>query len=331
LEASLAVAQRRRFLTGIAFGALGSVLFSGKAIIIKLAYRHGVDAVTLIALRMLVALPFFAVVAYLQSQRSAQVSADASGSSHASASGISNPGPWQHGDVWRILGLGLIGYYAASFFDFIGLQYISAALERVILYLNPTLVLLISMVMLGKRPSRRELIALAVAYAGMLVVFAHDLATVPLARGEGGATAVVIGTFWVLASALAYAIYLVASGQMVARVGSLRLTAWASIVACAACITQALVVNPHALLEQAAEVYWLSLVNGIACTVLPVFLVMMAIERLGSTVASQTGMVGPVATIALAAVLLDEPIGLSQLAGTAIVLTAVWIVSARRR
>jgi drug/metabolite transporter (DMT)-like permease len=183
---------------------------------------------------------------------------------------------------------------------------------------------------LGKRSGPRELVALAVAYAGVLVVFGHDLTTAPLARGAGGFDAVVIGAGLVVASAFSYAIYLVAGGQLVARVGSLRLTAWASIVASMACIGQALWINPQSLLSQPAPVYWLSLLNGIACTVLPVFLVMMSIERLGSPVASQVGMIGPVSTIVMAALILDEPIGVAQLAGTAVVLSAVWMLSRQR-
>lgn len=306
---------RRQWLIGLGLGVLGSLLFSGKAIIIKLAYRHGVDAVTLIALRMAVALPFFVAVAIWQGRQAG-----------ASAA----PSPWVKGDRWRVLGLGLIGYYAASFLDFLGLQTISAALERVILYLNPTLVLLLSMAFLGKRPQRREWLALPIAYGGMLIVFGHDLLTAPLARGPGGANAVALGAALVMASALLYALYLVVGGQLVARVGSLRLTAWASIVASLACIAQALVLDPHALFIQAREVYWLSLLNGFAGTVLPVFLVMMSIERLGSVAASQIGMIGPVSTILLAAWLLEEPVGVVQLLGTMVVLSAIWILTARR-
>lgn len=323
LQARAEPVQRRRFLTGLGLGLLGSILFSGKAIIVKLAYRHGVDAVVLIALRMCVALPFFVAVAWWQSRIVASTK---------------QPSRWLPGDGWRVIGLGLTGYYAASYLDFLGLQYISAALERVILYLNPTMVLLLSVALGGKRPSPRELIALAVAYAGVLVVFGHDLMTVPLARSDGGLgggldgefKAVMIGAALVISSAFSYAIYLVAGGQLVARVGSLRLTAWASIVASIACIGQALLISPETLWTQATQVYWLSLLNGTACTVLPVFLVMMAIERLGSRVASQIGMIGPVSTIVMAALILDEGIGVAQLAGTGVVLVAVWMLSRSR-
>ena len=315
LQARAETAQRRRLLTGLGLGLLGSILFSGKAIIVKLAYRHGVDAVVLIALRMCVALPFFLAVAWWQSRIVAS---------------MDQPSRWLPGDVWRVIGLGLTGYYAASYLDFLGLQYISAALERVILYLNPTMVLLLSVALGGKRPSPRELVALAVAYAGVLVVFGHDLMTVPLARADGGFDAVMIGAALVISSAFSYAVYLVAGGQLVARVGSLRLTAWASIVASIACIGQALLMSPQALWTQPTQVYWLSLLNGTACTVLPVFLVMMAIERLGSPVASQVGMVGPVSTIVMAALILDEPVGVAQLVGTGVVLVAVWMLSRLR-
>jgi drug/metabolite transporter (DMT)-like permease len=316
LVATLALSERERLLSGLAYGAVGAVLFSAKAIIVKLAYRHGADPVTLIALRMAFALPFFVVVALWQ-LRTASLPQGRSQS-------------WRRGDVLPVIGLGLIGYYASSFLDFLGLQYISAALERVILYLNPTLVVLISMLVLGKRPTRRELIALPIAYAGMLVVFGHDLHNAPLVRGEGGTGAIAMGAALIVASAFSYAVYLVASGQMVARLGPLRLTAWASIVASVACIGQALWIEPQALLAQAPAVYWLSLVNGVACTVVPVFFVMIAIERLGPAVASQVGMIGPVATIFMAALILGEPIGLLQLAGTAVVLSAVWTLSRRR-
>lgn len=283
--------------------ATGAVLFSAKAVIVKLAYRHGVDPVTLIAMRMLVALPFFVAAAWWIGGRS--------------------PIVWRSGDRARVFVLGLLGYYLASFLDFLGLQYISAGLERVILYLNPTLVLLISALVLGRTVRRHELVALAVAYAGVLIVFAHDV------RFEG--SDVPLGAALVFASALAYAIYLVGSGEMVRRLGPVRLTAWASIVASLACIAQALAVDAGALLVQPAPVWWLSLINGTLCTVLPVFLVMFAIDRIGSAAAAQTGMLGPVSTIALAALLLGEPVSGTQVLGTLVVLAGIFILTRQQR
>lgn len=177
-----------RWWSGIALAAAGSVLFSGKAVIVKLAYRHGADAVSLIALRMLFALPLFVMAAWWVERRARQPGVES---------------PWRRGDARRVVAIGLVGYWLASFLDFLGLQYVSAGLERVILYLNPTLVLLISLVWLGRRPARREWMAMAVAYAGVLLVFGHDI-------GAGGTDAaggaeVWLGAGLVFLSAVAYA------------------------------------------------------------------------------------------------------------------------------
>lgn len=281
------------------------MLFAGKAVIVKLAYRHGVDPATLIALRMAFSLPFFVAVAWWVERRTpAQAS------------------PWRRGDALRVTALGLLGYYLSSYLDFLGLQYVSAGLERVILYLNPALVLLITALWLRRPVLARQWLAMAVAYTGVALVFAHDVsaagADVPLGAGL------------VFASAALYAIYLVASGEMVRRLGSLRLTAWAMIVSCFACIVQALLVSPGGLMSQPAPVLWLSVLNAVASTVLPVFLVMMAIERVGPAVASQAGMIGPAATIAMGAVWLDEPVGALQLAGTAVVVAGIAVLGIRR-
>ncbi len=288
---------------GFALAAAGAVLFSGKAIIVKLAYRWQVDPATLIAMRMLVALPFFAAAAWWIGRRA--------------------PMAWSPGDRLQVVVLGLLGYYLASYLDFLGLQYISAGLERIILYLNPTLVLLISALALRRPVRRHEVIALAITYLGVFLVFAHDV------RVEGAN--VPLGGLLVFASALSYAIYLVVSGQLVKRLGPVRLTAWASIVASLACIAQALVLDAGALLVQPAPVWWLSLLNGTLCTVLPVFLVMFAIDRIGSAAAAQTGMLGPVSTIALGALLLGETVSGTQVLGTAIVLAGIFFLTRQQR
>ena len=314
--------RRQHYLGGLVLAAVGAVLFSGKAVIVKLAYRHGVDAVTLIALRMLFALPLFMAAAWWVERRHAARRARSRADRGAVSGHRPAASPWQRGDMLRVAALGIIGYYVSSFLDFLGLLYISAGLERVILYLNPTLVLLIGLVWLRKRPARREWLALGVAYAGVFVVFWHDL---KLAGGN-----VPLGSSLVLASAVTYAVYLVASGTLVERLGPIRLTAWAGIVSCIACIVQAALIEPAALFTQPPAVYGLSIVNAVFCTVLPVFIVMLAIDRVGSGPTSQMGMVGPVSTIGLAAVFLGEPITAHQLAGTVIVMVGVFILSTRR-
>ena len=291
-----------RRATGLLLALAGATAFSGKAIIVKLAYRHGVDAVTLIMLRMLLALPLFLALAWWAGRGREPLT----------------------GRDWRVvIGLGFCGYYLASFLDFAGLQYISASLERLILYLNPTLVMVLGWLLFKRRVTRGQLAAFGLSYLGILVVFGAEL------HLEG--RDVLLGAALVFGSALSYAVYLVYSGQEVQRLGSLRLTGLATSVACVLCIAQYLVLKPVAsALELPAAVWWLSVLNAVACTFAPVLMVMMAIERVGASVTAQAGMVGPVFTIALGALLLGEPFTLWVAAGTALVLLGVaWLARLR--
>ena len=287
---------------GLAFAMLGAIAFSGKAIIVKLAYRHGVDAVTLIMLRMVFAFPFFIAMAWW--------------------AGRSRPGtpvaPLRAKDVWGILGLGVTGYYLASFLDFAGLQYITASLERLILYLNPTLVLLLGVLILRRRIGRNQALGMAISYSGVLLVFGHEVTL------QGSHVA--LGAILVFLSAVSYAIYLFYSGELVQRLGSMRLVGLATSVACVLCIAQFVVLRPiDSVLQVAPAVIWLSVLNATLCTVVPVMLVMMAIERVGAGLAAQVGMVGPMATMLMGVLLLDEPFTAWLVAGTALVLAGVFV------
>ncbi|PPE65227.1 DMT family transporter [Caldimonas caldifontis] len=283
---------------GLLLAAAGAVAFSGKAIIVKLSYRYGVDAVTVIMYRMLFALPFFALLAWW--------------------SGRGQP-PFTRRDWLGLLGLGFCGYYLASFLDFLGLQYISASLERLILYLNPTLVLALGVVLFKKKVGARQLAAIAVSYAGVLLVFGQEV------NFEG--PNVLLGGLLVFASAVSYAVYLVYSGEMVQRLGSMRLVGWASMVACALCIAQFVLLRPLSAAAVPVEVLWLALLNATACTVAPVLMVMMAIERIGAAATAQTGMIGPLSTLALGVVVLGEPFTPWIAAGTVLVLAGVWLLT----
>jgi drug/metabolite transporter (DMT)-like permease len=286
---------------GLAMAAAGAVAFSGKAIIVKLAYRHGVDAVTLLMYRMLFALPLFVALAWW--------------------AGRGRP-PLARRDLGIVAGLGFSGYYLASFLDFAGLQYISASLERLILYLNPTLVLGLGALLFGRRVTAQQLAALAVSYAGVLLVFGHEL------RFSGRET--LIGAALVFASALSYAVYLVYSGEHVRRLGALRLTGWATSVACGLCIAQFLLLRPLQAAVVAPEVIGLSLLNATLCTFAPVILVMLAIERIGATLTAQTGMIGPLSTLLLGVALLGEPFNTWIAAGTVLVLAGVTLLARAR-
>jgi drug/metabolite transporter (DMT)-like permease len=285
--------------SGLLLAMAGAIAFSGKAIIVKLAYRHGVDAVTLIMLRMLFALPLFVALAWWAGRgRPALTARD-----------------------WRVVALlGFSGYYLASFLDFWGLQYVSASLERLILYLGPTLVLLLGRVLFKRRVASRQLLALAISYGGVLLVFGQEL------RLEGADTA--LGAALVFASTMSYALYLVYSGEEVRRLGALRLTGLATSVACVLCIAQFLLLRPWAsALQVATPVLWLSLLNATLCTFAPVLMVMMAIERIGAAMASQAGMIGPLSTIAMSVWILGEPFTAWIAAGTVLVLAGVWMLT----
>ena len=286
---------------GLALAAGGSIAFSGKAIIVKLAYRHGVDAVTLIMFRMLFALPLFLALAWW--------------------AGRGKPALTRR-DLAVVGGLGFSGYYLASFLDFAGLQYISASLERLILYLNPTIVLFLGALVFKRRVHARQVLALAVSYGGVLVVFGHEV------NLSGADT--LLGAALVFGSAVAYAVYLVYSGAEVQRLGALRLTGWATSVACGLCILQFLLVRPLEAAWVAPQVIGLSVLNATLCTFAPVIMVMMAIERVGATMTAQTGMIGPLSTLLMGVLILGEPFNAWVGAGTALVLTGVWLLARAR-
>ena len=285
-------------LPGLALATLGAVAFSGKAILAKLMYRHGVDAVQVIFWRMLLALPLFLALAWWAGRGKAAFTAH----------------------EWRaVVALGFCGYYLASLLDFLGLQYISAGLERLILYLNPTLVLLLSVLLLGTRISARQGIAMFLGYAGVAVVFGQEL------HFEG--TQVVFGAALVFGSAVSYAVYLVYSGHIVQRLGAVRLTGAATSVACVFAIAQLLVLRSPSAAWVPEPVLWLSLLNATLCTFAPVLMVMMAIERIGATLSAQAGMVGPMSTVLLGVWLLGEPFTPWLVAGTALVLAGVGLLA----
>ncbi|MDO8372441.1 MAG: DMT family transporter [Polaromonas sp.] len=293
-----AQAAPKSIATGLLLATFGAIAFSGKAIIVKLAYRYGVDAVTLIMYRMLFALPIFAVMAWWASRGKAALTRK---------------------DWLGVLWLGFTGYYLASFLDFAGLAYISASLERLILYLNPTLVLLLGLVLYRRRITTPQIMGMAISYSGVVLVFGHEITLL----GPEAAW----GALLVFLSAVSYALYLVYSGEMVKRLGALRLVGLATTVACLCCILQFLLLRPLSAAAVAPEVIWLSVLNATLCTAAPVLMVMMAIERIGASMAAQTGMVGPMSTILMGVLILGEPFTAWVAAGTVLVIAGIFVFS----
>ncbi|MFC5498468.1 DMT family transporter [Caenimonas terrae] len=290
-------------LPGLALAVTGAITFSGKAIIVKLAYRYGVDAVTVIMLRMLFALPIFLAMAWW--------------------AGRGQP-PLAPRDWLGAIGLGFCGYYLSSFLDFAGLQYISASLERLILYLNPTVVMLLAFLLHGKRFSRLQLAGMALSYCGVVLVFGHEI--------QAAGRQAVLGAALIFGSAVSYAVYLVYSGQMVKRLGALRLVGLATSAACLFCILQYALLRPlGAIAAIPLPVVWLSVLNATLCTAVPVLLVMMAIERIGPALSAQSGMVGPLATILMSVWILGEPFTAWIAAGTVLVVAGIFVFSRASR
>lgn len=292
---------------GPLFAVLGVFGFSVKAILIKLAYAwHPIDAVTLLALRMLFSAPFFVAMALWASRRA-------------------GARPLSRADWKSIVVLGFIGYYLASLLDFMGLAYISASLERLVLFLYPTMVVVLSALTLRQRITRRAALALLLSYAGIALVFVRDL------EGARDAAALWTGGALVFAGAALYAVYLVAAGGVIARIGSMRFISYAMLASTVFVLLQFAATRDIALLRVPAPVYALSLAMAVVSTVLPTWLIAEAIDRIGANSSSLIGSLGPVFTIGLGVAILDEPVHPMQLAGAALVLVGVMLVTLRPR
>ncbi len=286
---------------GVIFALLAAVGFSAKAILVKLAYLENVDAVTLLALRMGFSVPFFIGVALWAKRQHAE--------------------SLNRHDQILVLALGLIGYYLSSFLDFLGLQYISAGLERLILFLYPTMTVILSALVYKHAIGKKVIAAMVLCYAGILLVFLHDM-------GLKQDSNTVLGASLVFASTLSYAAYLVGAGHAIARIGAARFTAYAMIVASVASLLQFGATHTLNTLYLSVRVYELAIAMAIFSTVLPVFLLSYSIRYIGSGNASLIGTIGPVSTIYMAYVFLNENISLLQIVGSSLVLAGVLIISA---
>lgn len=286
---------------GIICVFLGTFCFACKGILIKLAYQHGITATPLLTLRMLFALPFYALtIAWLQTQQLA---------------------PLTRGDIWRIIGLGLLSYYLSSLLDFMGLQYITAGLERLILYVYPTLVLLMLALWKKEKFTSRTKLALAIAYCGMMLVFAQDL------RLTTNVGQTLMGAGLVMLSTVSFALFVVLASDMIKKAGSSRFTAYAMLAACAGVLAHGVSIGDMNDLRQPNEVYLLALLLAFFCTVIPSFLMNKGISLLGSGKTALLGSVGPIVTLFLGMIILDEHITAIQLLGAGLVIGGVVLVT----
>jgi len=296
--------SRRYRLIGIALALFGTVAFSLRPVLIKLAYGYVRDPITLIALRMMFALPFF-LAAALWSARSV----------HAPVLSLR--------ELLAVFGLGALGYYLASTLDFIGLQYVTAGVGRLLLFLYPTIVVLLSAAFFKKPVRRRDIAALIVTYAGVGLV---------LSAAVGGENLdLAAGAVLVFGSAFAYAVYLVIGAEVAQRIGAIRFAALAVSAACLCCILQFLLLRPLSALDLPHEVYALIVVIAVLCTVIPVFMTAEALRRIGANQVAMIGAVGPVTAIVFGAIMLDESMTVVQLCGAALVIIGVLLATVQPR
>lgn len=290
----------QRYLdNGSLFAVLSALGFSLKAIFVKLAYAAGpVDAITLLAMRMGLSLPLFLWLVWFSRRQ------------------VSAPLSW--GSAGRVLLLGLFGYYLASLFDFYGLQYISAGLERLILFTYPTLVLVFQAVALRERPTTRTLAAMGICYFGLGIAFVHDVSV------SGVGSQVILGSLWVFASAVTYALYYSGTGVMLKSMSSMRLAGLAGTASSLMVLGHYLLTGDFSQPAQLPAAVWLNAaLMALFSTVLPIYWVALAIQRMGATQTAAVGNLGPVLTVLASWALLDETISAWQMVGLALVLVGI--------
>lgn len=298
--------KRSNFALGFTMALAGAMMFSAKAIYVKLVYRaESIDAISMLALRMLFALPFYLLTAWLLSRRAGNVKLTAR--------------------QWGAIAvLGLLGYYMSSLLDFMGLAYISAGLERLILFIYPTFALLIGALAFKRKITRIQWLALLIAYLGMVVAFIGDVQ-------QQWDASVITGSLLVLGCAVTYAFYIVGGGEVIPRVGSMKFTAYALIFAATGVFTQYFVTHGVQVRHFSGHTYWLCFQMAIVSTVIPTFLTSEGIRKIGSGNTAIITSIGPVATIVQAYIFLDEPITWPQLLGTALVLAGILLIGKKEK
>ncbi|WP_026763252.1 DMT family transporter [Sediminibacterium salmoneum] len=294
--------QSKLFLQGFLISIGGAILFSTKAIWVKLAFKNtGVDAITLLTLRMLLSLPFYIAAAWLAGKKE-------------------NVQPLSKRDFRWIILLGVLGYYLSSLFDFIGLQYISAGLERLILFLYPTFAVLLNTYLFKQKITRIQLLALGITYTGIGIAYYAELGTVQQNDSF------YFGSFMVFLCAVTYSFYLVGTGRMVTKAGATRYTAYAMLAATAGIFLHFLVKKQWQTVTMSWELGWYSLALAIIATVIPSFMISSGMKRIGSNNTSIITSIGPVSTIIQASIFLNEPILITQILGTALVIAGVILI-----
>ncbi|WP_045474417.1 DMT family transporter [Winogradskyella sp. PG-2] len=295
--------SKHTFIYGVLIGILGIVLFSSKAVMVKLAYCYNIDALSMLLLRMLFAFPFYIVIAYFYRNEKKEVTK-------------------QQDYLWLFF-FGFVGYYLASYFDFVGLTYIKASLERIILFIYPTIVLLFNKLFLKKAITNMQKLAIFITYIGTVITFGSEVSV-------SGSNAY-LGGFFVLLSAITYASYLVGSGWLIPKFGVMRFTAYAMLVSCICVFIHYGIFSRVDIFNFPWQVYALGLGIAVFATVIPSFLVSISIKIISSSNFAVVAGIGPISTIILAVVFLNESLTLLQMIGTIVVILGILLVSKSKK
>jgi drug/metabolite transporter (DMT)-like permease len=292
--------KSKTFIYGILLGVLGIVLFSSKAVMVKLAYQYHVDAISVLLLRMLFSFPFYLIIAVIYRNKMNTVQ-------------IKNT------DYTWVVFFGFVGYYLASYFDFVGLSYIKASLERIILFLYPTIVILLNRLFLKQAISKIQVVAIGLTYVGIIIAFSEEV-------GMSGASTY-LGGFFILLSAITYASYLVGSGWLIPKFGVVKFTAYAMLVSCFCVFIHYGFIGEMNLLSFPWQVYVLGFLIAVFATVIPSFLVSLSIKMISSSNFAIVAGIGPISTIILASIFLNESLTLLQFFGALIVILGIVFMS----
>ncbi|WP_027136791.1 DMT family transporter [Gaetbulibacter saemankumensis] len=293
----------KSFVYGVLLAVLGIILFSSKAVMVKLAYNYNIDALSVLLLRMLFSFPFYVVVALWYRKRP------------------NNASVGQKDYIWLFL-FGFLGYYLSSYFDFMGLVYLKASLERIILFLYPTIVLLFNRFFLKKPISRLQILAIAITYFGVVITFWGEVVV------SGSKT--YLGGLFILLCAISYAAYISGTGWLVPKFGVAKFTSYVMIVSCLCVFVHFGIMSEASILGYPWQVYLLGFLIAIFATVIPSYLVSEAIKRINSSNFAVVAGIGPISTIILAAIFLNEHLTVMQLLGAIIVIVGIFLVSYKK-
>jgi drug/metabolite transporter (DMT)-like permease len=298
--------NRSLSLAGILLVVIGSIFFSTKAVIVKYAFsKTEVDAVSLLAVRMLFSLPFYIGAAWITSRHKNNVKMTRR--------------------QWLIvLSLGLFGYYLSSLFDFMGLKYISAGLERLILFLYPTFVSLINVWVFKEKITKLQKIALLLTYGGILLAYIGELTFNVHTPGF------FLGSLLIFICSLTFAVYIVGSGRMIPVLGATKFTAYVMLASTLGVFVHFLVAGNYEILSSGSDFLWYGLLLGIIATVIPSFLISFGTKKIGANNVAIISSIGPVSTILQAHFILGEPIFVAQILGTVMVVGGVVLIGWKR-